>query len=509
MVALSEVRHVVVQAGGRGSRLRHLTANRPKCLLSIDGEPLLYRLFRQFPEARFVVVADTHVGMLDAYLAVVPPTVPVTVVRANGVGSAAGLRAAVELLPDDEPFLIVWCDLFFDHKLSNVDISDVPLVGLSGGRFRCRWSVDEQGRLVESPADDRGVAGLFGFPARDWLRDLPPEGEFVRFLRDSAMPLRHAPIDGIREFGTLAAVEEYRAGRQSTRFFNLVEFRAETVVKSARLLEFEHLVEAEAEWYQLVEGLGFPHTPRLRSRSPLTIDRIDGAHPFDLELDRPGREVVLTSIMDCLSGLHRLRSTPGDGTAIRAMYHTKAVERLNLIRPLVPNLDHPTWTINGQRCRNPLHPRYADWFRDKVDAIGIQPFALIHGDPTFSNMLIGKDGRPWLIDPRGTFGTHAFLGDPRYDWAKLLYSVLGNYDQLNRRRFQLRVDSADVTLAIGSNGWEEQASLLRERIQPDLAAVELIHASIWLALSAYALDDVDSVLAALYNGALYLERTEA
>ncbi|HEX6872117.1 MAG TPA: NTP transferase domain-containing protein [Micromonosporaceae bacterium] len=508
MARFTDLRYVVVQAGGRGSRLGHLTANRPKCLLSIDGEPLLYRLFRQFPKARFLVVVDTHADALDAYLSVVPPPVPVTRVPAIGSGSAAGLRAAIDQIVEDEPFAIVWCDLFFDTAPGDLEVTDQPVLGLSGGRFTCRWSVDEQGHLVEAPDAERGIAGLFAFPDRGFLRDVPDDGEFVRFLRDSAMAVRAVPVPGIREFGTLAAVEQYTAGRQATRFFNHIEVSERQVVKSARLPEFEHLIEAEANWYELVEALGFQHTPKLRSRAPLTIDRVAGHHPFELTLDDAGRDRVLSAIMDCLSELHALRRAPGDPTATQAMYHDKAVERVTRIRPLIPQVDRPTLTVNGLRCRNPLHSRYVDWFRDKVDRIGTATFALIHGDPTFSNMLVTADGAAWLIDPRGTFGAHAYHGDPRYDWAKLLYSVAGNYDQFNRRQFRLRVDGDAVSLSIGSNGWERQAGALRERIGADAAAIDLIHASIWLSLSGYVLDDLDSVLAAFYNGIHYLELTE-
>ena len=38
---------VIVQAGGRGSRLRHYTWNKPKCLVSYEGKPVIFHLFEQ------------------------------------------------------------------------------------------------------------------------------------------------------------------------------------------------------------------------------------------------------------------------------------------------------------------------------------------------------------------------------------------------------------------------------------------------------------------------------
>ena len=39
---------VIVQAGGRGSRLRHYTWNKPKCLFSYEGKPVIFHLFDVF-----------------------------------------------------------------------------------------------------------------------------------------------------------------------------------------------------------------------------------------------------------------------------------------------------------------------------------------------------------------------------------------------------------------------------------------------------------------------------
>ena len=52
------VDHIIVQAGGRGARLEHLTANKPKALVPADNLPMLFHLFRKFKDKRFVIVAD-------------------------------------------------------------------------------------------------------------------------------------------------------------------------------------------------------------------------------------------------------------------------------------------------------------------------------------------------------------------------------------------------------------------------------------------------------------------
>jgi NDP-sugar pyrophosphorylase family protein len=56
---------IIVQAGGRGSRLRHHTWNKPKCLVSVRGKPLLYHLFERYSGARFFVIGDYAFDQLE------------------------------------------------------------------------------------------------------------------------------------------------------------------------------------------------------------------------------------------------------------------------------------------------------------------------------------------------------------------------------------------------------------------------------------------------------------
>ena len=132
-------------------------------------------------------------------------------------------------------------------------------------------------------------------------------------------------------------------------------------------------------------------------------------------------------------------------------------------------------------------------------------FRLIHGDCTFSNVLLRDDGTPVLIDPRGYFGFTELCGDPAYDWAKLYYSLVGNYDQFNRKRFTLDISREGVELQIASNGWEDLESAFFDLVGVQPEQIRLIHAVIWLSLTTYAWEDYDSICGAFYNGLYYLE----
>ena len=121
------ISQVIIQAGGRGTRLETLTRNRPKCLVPVDGKPLLYHTFDAFPGASFTIIVDYRSEVVRRYLDAFPPGVPVRIVEADGDGTCGGIAKAAAGLEQDVPVAVVWCDLMFggppkiEHHLYPVD----------------------------------------------------------------------------------------------------------------------------------------------------------------------------------------------------------------------------------------------------------------------------------------------------------------------------------------------------------------------------------------------------
>ena len=61
--------YIIVQAGGKGTRLEYLTENKPKALVPVENLPMLFHLFRKFPDKRFVIIGDYKKDVLRKYLA--------------------------------------------------------------------------------------------------------------------------------------------------------------------------------------------------------------------------------------------------------------------------------------------------------------------------------------------------------------------------------------------------------------------------------------------------------
>src|ERR1700722_17554696 len=434
-------RQIIIQAGGRGSRLEQHTSNKPKCLVPVDGKPLLYHTLAAFPGAEAVVIVDYRADVVRRWLEAFPPDRPITVVHADGKGSGAGLaRAARALSRSDDTTAVVWCDLVFEAP-PPWPVGMRPVIGVTKD-FSCRY---------ETPSRS-GVMGLFWFHAASILTECPPEGEFSEWVL--AHPYIPLAVQDVREYGTLAALQNHWSDTP-TRFFNEIEIGPEIVTKRARLPEYLSKIEDEAAWYRHVWERGFGNVPRVIAESPLEMTRITGQHPWQMKPDTR----ALGGIMGALERLHKLETLQFDQDAIAGMYLQKPIKRMVFVANLLPpELRGETVVINGHRCQNRVLG--GGWSFDVVP----EAFTLIHGDPTFSNIIITRHGFPFLIDPRGRFGDTQFYGDPLYDWAKLWYSLVGGYDNFNRKQFTLEMGDGCVEVQIKPSGWEMLAPMFEERM---------------------------------------------
>lgn len=491
------VDYIVVQAGGKGTRLEHLTANKPKALVPVENLPMLFHLFRQFPDKKFVIIADYHREVLREYLASFAD-VDYQVVDASGGGTCGGVGQALELIPADVPFMLVWSDLILPSTFE-LPTEAGDYIGISQ-TFECRWSYRD-GELVEERSTEHGVAGLFVLQDASVLKDVPESGELVRWMQQQGLTFTELGLAGTREFGLLS---EYRALPQlKVRPFNRMTVAGDRVIKEAIDEQGRKLAADERAWYEYAAAHGVAGIPVVHGTHPLVLERINGGNVYEYgDLSRDAKRGILADLSEALTRLHEIETVPADSFSLKDAYFSKTMDRLSRIRDLVPFADQRTITVNGRECRN-VYFHQRDLER-ALDALRCERFTFIHGDCTFSNLMLRGGTEPVLIDPRGYFGHTKLFGDPNYDWAKLYYSVVGNYDRFNLREFRLGIGD-EVSLDIVSNRWEELEDDFFALSGADRRTIKLLHAVIWLSLTTYAWQDYDSVCGAFYNGLYHLE----
>lgn len=492
--------YIIVQAGGKGTRMDYLTKNKPKALVPIDNLPMIFHLFRKFPDKKYIIIGDYKIDVLKKYLKAFAK-VQYLIVNTNGKsGTSSGIKQAINMIPSKEAFMLIWSDLILAEDFCIPKKSE-NYVGLSKD-FRCRWRYENE-IFEEIPSDDTGVAGLFIFKDKNYLEGIPNEGEFVRWLKDEEVVFDTIDLYKTKEYGLIEEYNKVKTNR--CRPFNKLTIKENKIIKEGIDEQGKKLAIREKAWYKKVKELGFDKIPTIYSFEPFEMEKIDGRNVFEYELPYVEKEYILKKITDCLCELHQLGSDEVDYFSIYEAYITKTFDRLDKIRDLVPFSQDKYINVNGRKCRNVFF--FKEEVAQKFSSYSVNQFKFLHGDCTFSNMLLKEGKEPILIDPRGYFGFTEIYGDEIYDWAKLYYSIKGNYDQFNLKNFRLTFSEKEVNIEIKSNGWEECEDYFFELIGGCVQKENLkfIHAIIWLSLTTYAWEDYDSICGAFYNGIYYLE----
>jgi len=492
------INHIIIQAGGKGSRLEHLTVNKPKALVPVDNLPMLFHLFRKFPDKRYIIIADYKKEVLREYLECFSE-VKYQIADAEGSGTCAGVKQAVDLLPDGEPFMLIWSDLILPDSFVLPEIAG-SYIGISQ-TFPCRWRYQD-GAFAEERSTEHGVAGLFIFRDKSELTDVPESGEIVQWMQEREMSFTDIGLAGTREFGILS---EYMALKpEKCRPFNKMTITGETLTKEPIDEQGRKLARLERNWYEAAIAKGVSNIPKLHSTEPLRMELINGKNIYEYaDLSISEKREILRKLTAALKRLHSLEHVPSDIFSIKEAYYSKTMDRLGKIRDLIPFADMKSIKVNGRECRNIYYCKRE--FESKLDAMRCDHFTFIHGDCTFSNLMLSSDTEPIFIDPRGYFGYTELHGDPNYDWAKLYYSIVGNYDRFNLKDFRLTITDSGAELAIASNQWEDLEEDFFELSGTDPKTIKLLHAVIWLSLTTYAWQDYDSICGAFYNGLYHLE----
>ena len=336
---------------------------------------------------------------------------------------------------------------------------------------------------------------------------MPEEGEFVKWLANKNLSFERLNMFGGLEIGTMLSYFQNELNKPKCRPFNKMEFKGDIVLKYPLDEQGRKLAEDEILWYKKVIELGYTNIPKIYGFDPLVMEKIKGNNIYEYAFLTKGfKRALLKKVIEALDKLHKLLPPiPANQEDCEDNYLTKTFKRLEKVRDLVPFAQDEIVTINGIKCTNifAIKEKIATEMRQMYP----ESFYLTHGDCTFHNMMIETDGvRPVLLDPRGYFGKTKLYGDIDYDWAKLYYSVVGDYDQFNRKNFSLEINQNNVELEIVSNNWKNLEQDFFELIGANPRKIKLLHAIIWLSLTTYAWEDYDAICGAFYKGLLELQR---
>lgn len=489
---------IIIQAGGKGTRLECLTRNKPKCLVPVHNKPMIFHIFDKYKNAEFIIIGDYKFDVLKNYLSVFAKDINYKLIKAEGTGNICGIKQALNCVGNNEKFLLIWSDLVLSEDFIPENLSDGNYIGILEGQ-KCSWSFIG-GILDKISSDKFGVAGCFLFKNKKELENIPETGSFTVWLKESKIKLLPMKMPNCLEVGTLEAIKKLNDTQNRCRPYNKMEFKDGKVIKTGITPDGKKLIDREIAWYQKMIDYGFDNIPEIYFYEPLTMEKIEGTNIFQAKLTDKQKEKITDKLISAINKMHEYETIPANKEDLIKEYYTKTIDRLNSIKNTIPFSDKKYITINNTKCINPII--FKDKFKKSVEEKLLNTiFCPIHGDCTLTNTMIDKDNNIYFIDARGYFGNQNVIGDIRYDWAKLYYSMSGNFDRFNIKNFKINILENSVEYEISSNDFEKfTPKILNNMKNCKIEDIKFIHSIIWLSLASHCWEDYDSMCLAFYNG---------
>jgi hypothetical protein len=331
-------------------------------------------------------------------------------------------------------------------------------------------------------------------------------------------------VDQWVDLGHADKYYEAQRGRFNRRHFNtlVLDSRRGTVTKTSRNAE---KLNDEIHWY-----LDLP--PDLQVYAPRLLRYRLGPQPFlvqefygypsladlfvfgkrDLSSWRTSIAGVKCLLEEFSAAAPSIESDGGTVLAARCaeMYLGKTIRRLQetaTTSHLLP-LWHEPACLDGVWC--PTVTEVLETLQAVVETAGLltePPTTVLHGDLCLSNILFDvRSGTVRVVDPRGSFGNRSVYGDGRYDIAKLLHSVEGDYDFLVRGLFRISRQGAKYELQTPRTSLHDGVSRILKEVIAELfgadrlAQGEIIEALLFLSMVPLHSESVTRQTALLLKG---------
>ena len=194
-------------------------------------------------------------------------------------------------------------------------------------------------------------------------------------------------------------------------------------------------------------------------------------------------------------------------SAAKAIYIDKTLQRLDRLRT---NDDFKNFFTRKIIINGKAYPSLNEIISCLPDMVARllfenveEYFSVIHGDLCLPNILIEAEHKFLrLVDPRGKFGDFDIYGDRRYDLAKLLHSLEGNYDFIIADKFKVSFHDTTIDYEFTLDFAEIRKiffEVFKEQLK-NLPALRLIEATLFLSMIPLHADSFSRQLVMLARG---------
>jgi len=473
----------VLPAAGKGLRFKELGKQYPKAVLPINGVPIIVENIQWMKnngcDEIIVVVnhrSDKIIEIVNMFFNDIKFKY-----QEKQIGLSSAIYDGIKDIEHDAEFLIVLGDL--KVKESSLDFTE-SFVGYSEVEDYSRWCMvkGKRGENIqeifdkpsEKPNTNLALSGVYFFKNLNLKEDLRQQIDLYEKeeLQISWFIERHKDEILLKEvdvvdFGTL---EEYLKNKDisMSRSFNDMEVSNRSITKKSK--NVSKLIQ-EYNWYQNIPTDLKPITPMIIDKNFFsevpyyTMERV---------LSTTAREIFLY-----------LDNVPETWENVFSVLFGVLDDMNSFISPERPNFMKNMYKKTKQRIDDieiPIENKIVNEFLEEFES-NIEIFeneeVVIHGDFCFSNILYDMQlDSVKLIDPRGEI-----FGSKYYDVAKLLHSVVGEYDIIDAELYVKNGDS----YSLFNDGKEKIKEIfiknLRERYsQSQICYIYLVTASLFISM---------------------------
>lgn len=481
--------NAIILAAGEASRLG--LTNIQKCMLGFGNKLAIDLLIDKLPPVDEICVCvgdDFRASLLENYLVNKYDSIKFRfVVQTETIGTANGVYLCLINSGYDD-VIITWSDIIPKNKLPIPDKSTIFTSDNAVMRFVSRYRVDESG-IRPTIGDIGNIMGLFFL--KDATKLLPlleanQTVDFVDVLQLSREDFNRYDID-FYDFGTEESFKVAAIDLSTSSHATLVVDGDKIIKKYDE--EDRDLFEVESLWYKCASKEVLPFIPKIYDISDLTIvmERLDGHNIKEIGSERLARD-FLARVVYLLDEYFHCAKYPSNPDLIYSEYIKKPLDRCEFVSKIVPGFSAEHLIINDREYTNPLRFLTSDKISKHIcNLLCPKVFTSIHGDPTLQNIM-QKDGNVWFIDPKARFGDIWLFGDPKQDFAKIYYSLVGNYDGLNAGNYVLQAGN-EFNYSIPKHRFyvlgDWYLDHLSNKLGIEPAHIKLIHAILWVRTVGY------------------------
>lgn len=422
----------------------------PKVLLATEEfDSILHQDLYTFGvnDKIYLIINSKFADITKNYIAVNNLDKRITVLEtANCNGSYNTIKSVYDKLPHEQ-LLFVWSDLLFKIKFQDFDISKNHVFTYDKGNYRYRC---KNGSITKvENTYDGNVPGIYYFAETDKYFTTELDAISNHDLIDAIKPYENEFVDTdlvntIVEYRDLDVYVEKMHNvttsvANKTRFFNRLEVDRKTwpisLIKTVIDPNYYAILDREFDWYQQIDKL------HLNSKIIPAVEKVKiDEHSFRMEylegyeqlceFNEHATEKEFVDVYDRiktnLEEMQKYTIIVDKDTFYKDLHKElvdKVVDRCEKIKHMLINYD-----------KNLMISRLEQVFTECLESAKTDQieYSFCHGDLNGSNILVNPTTYDVkFIDPRGYFGDTKLYGWSKYEYAKLLYCLMG-YDRFNK-----------------------------------------------------------------------------